>query len=55
MDFTNQYLTYQEYQGLGGTLQEVPFNELEFECERIIDSRTQNRLKSTDEIPQEVK
>lgn len=55
MDFTNQYLTYQEYQDLGGTLEQVPFNELEFECERIIDSRTQNRLKSTDEIPQEVK
>ena len=55
MDFTNQYLTYQEYQELGGTLQQVPFNELEFECERIIDSRTQNRLKNTNAIPQEVK
>ncbi len=37
------------------TLDEVPFNELEFECRRIIDSRTQNRLKNTDDIPQEVK
>lgn len=55
MDFTNQYLTYEEYMVLGGTLEEVPFNELEFECRRIIDSRTQNRLKNADEIPEEVK
>lgn len=55
MDFTNQYLSYEEYMNLGGTLDEVPFNELEFECRRIIDSRTQNRLKNTEEIPEEVK
>lgn len=55
MDFTNQYLTYEEYMVLGGTLEEVPFNELEYECRRIIDSRTQNRLKNADEILQEVK
>lgn len=55
MDFTNQYLSYDEYLDLGGTLQEVPFNELEYECRRIIDSKTQNRLKKIDEIPQEVK
>ena len=55
MDFTNQYLSYDEYIELGGTLEEVPFNELEFECRRIIDSRTQNRLKNTEEIPEEVK
>ncbi len=55
MDFTNQYLSYDEYLDLGGTLQEVPFNELEYECRRIIDSKTQNRLKKIHEIPQEVK
>lgn len=55
MEFTNQYLEYDEYEELGGTLEEVPFNELEFECRRIIDSRTQNKLKNADEIPQEVK
>lgn len=55
MEFTNQYLSYEEYQELEGTLEEVPFNELEFECQRIVDSRTQNRLKNADEIPQEVK
>ena len=55
MDFTNQYLCYDEYIELEGTLKEVPFNELEYECRRIIDSRTQNRLKNINEIPQEVK
>lgn len=55
MDFTNQYLSYEEYMELGGTLEEVPFNELEYECRRIIDSRTRNRLKNADEIPEEVK
>lgn len=55
MEFTNQYLSYEEYEELEGTLEEVPFNELEFECRRIIDSRTQNRLKNAEEIPQEVK
>lgn len=55
MEFTNQYLSYEEYEDLGGTLEEVPFNELEYECRRIIDSRTQNRLKDADEIPEEVK
>lgn len=52
---SNQYLIYEEYTSLGGTLEEVPFNELEFECRRIIDSKTQSRLKKTDEIPEEVK
>jgi hypothetical protein len=55
MEFTNQYLSYEEYIDLGGTLEQVPFNELEYECRRIIDSRTQNRLKNADEIPEEVK
>ena len=55
MEFTNQYLEYDEFEELGGTLEEVPFNELEFECRRIIDSRTQNRLKNAEEIPEEVK
>ena len=55
MEFTNQYLSYEEYMNLGGSLEEVPFNELEYECRRIIDSRTQNRLKNAEEIPQEVK
>lgn len=56
MTFEGQYLTYQEYQELGGsTINEMPFNLLEFEARREIDFRTQNRLVYLDEIPKEVK
>lgn len=55
MEFNNQYLTYEEYESLGGTLDEMPFNILEFEARRKINERTQNRLKNIEEMPQEVK
>ena len=57
MEFNGQYLTYEEYKGLGGTLDLTPFNLLEFEARRQIDIRTFNRLKDLDskDIPQEVK
>ena len=58
MTFEGQYLTYAEYQALGGSaIGEMPFNLLEFEARRKIDIRTQNRLKDVDsgDIPQEVK
>ena len=55
MTFENQYLTYSEYQELGGTLEELPFNELEYEVRKIIDEKTLNRLKDVDTIPDEVK
>lgn len=55
MEFSGQYLTYNEYTALGGTLDQTPFNLLEFEARRKIDSRTQNRLKDEQNIPQEVK
>lgn len=57
MEFEGQYLTYEEYKALGGTLDLMPFNLLEFESRRKIDIRTQNRLKNVDsnDIPQEVK
>ena len=55
MEFSGQYLNYEEYTSLGGTLDIMPFNILEFECRKIIDTRTQNRLKGIDTIPQEVK
>ena len=57
MEFEGQYLTYEEYKGLGGELDLMPFNLLEFEARRKIDIRTQNRLKDVDSvnIPQEVK
>lgn len=54
MDFSEQYLTYEEYRALGGTLDQTPFNILEFEARKQIDLRTQNRLKNQT-IPDEVK
>ncbi len=55
MEFSEQYLTYEEYRSLGGTLDLTPFNLLEFEARKKIDLRTQNRLKNVEKIPQEVK
>ena len=58
MTFEGQYLTYAEYQTLGGSaIGEMPFNLLEFEARRQIDIRTFNRIKDLDskDIPQEVK
>jgi len=54
MTFDNQYLTYLEYKELGGMLEELPFNLLEFECRKIIDRKTLNRLVEQN-VPQEVK
>lgn len=55
MEFSGQYLTYNEYTALGGTLDQTPFNLLEFEARKRIDLRTQNRLENEETIPQEVK
>ncbi len=55
MKFENQYLTYEEYRLLGGKMEYMPFNLLEFETRKIIDGRTQQRLVNAEEIPQEVK
>ena len=57
MEFNGQYLTYEEYKALGGTLDLTPFNILEFESRRRIDIRTQNRLVNANskDIPQSVK
>lgn len=55
MEFNHQYLTYEEYKSLGGTLDEMPFNILELKARQIINERTQNRLKDVEQIPQEVK
>lgn len=56
MTFEGQYLTYAEYQELGGSaIGEMPFNLLEFEARRNIDIRTQNRLQGATDIPNEVK
>lgn len=55
MEFEEGYLTYQEYKSLGGTLDIIPFNLIEFEARRKIDEKTYNRLHYTDKIPYEVK
>ena len=55
MEFSGQYLTYNEYKGLGGTLSEMPFNILEFETRKRIDNRTQNRINNMNSKPDEVK
>lgn len=39
------YLTYQEYQNMGGTLDETAFNDLEFDAESTINLYTFNRLQ----------
>ena len=56
MTFEGQYLTYAEYQELGGSaIGEMPFNLLEFEARKKIDIKTQNRLINSKDIPQVVK
>ena len=55
MEISGQYLTYEEYKGLGGTLDIMPFNLLEFEIRKKIDNKTFNRLVDNVNIPQEVK
>ena len=56
MTFEGQYLTYAEYQTLGGSaIGDMPFNLLEFEARRLIDIKTFNRLVDGKDIPQAVK
>lgn len=55
MEFKGQYLTYQEYLALGGTLDEIPFNLLEYNARKKIDERTFERLVGKGQEYQEVK
>jgi hypothetical protein len=55
MEFNNQYLTYEEYQELGGTLDETPFNILEIEAQLNVDNYTHGRLKRLNKQVNEVK
>ena len=55
MEFEGQYLTYEEYQELGGTLDQMPFNLLEYNARKQIDLNTKNRLSNVEEIPYQVK
>ena len=49
------YLTYAEYQEMGGTLDEATFNDYEFEAEALINWYTFNRLKNDTTFPTEIK
>jgi len=55
MEFDNQYLTYEEYRELGGTLEETPFNILELQARKNIDRYTFGRLQNLDKQINEVK
>ena len=56
MTFEGQYLTYAEYQSLGGSaIGEMPFNLLEFQARQIVDKYTFARLKDLEEQNQDVK
>ncbi len=55
MEFEGQYLTYEEYQELGGSLAETSFSILEFEARQIVDKYTFGRLKDLDSQINEVK
>lgn len=49
------YLEYYEYQEFGGQLEEIAFNNLEYEAEMIVDWYTFNRLHNQDDYPDAVK
>ena len=55
MEFKKQYLTYNEYMELGGTLDETPFNIFELEAQKNIDKYTFGRLKNLETQINEVK
>lgn len=51
------YLTFAEYQTMGGTLDEATFNDFEFEAESMVDWYTFSRLKkfAEEEYPNALK
>lgn len=53
--FSGQYLDYNTYVELGGTLENTPFNILEYNARKKIDERTFGRLIGLETIPNEVK
>ena len=55
MEFSGQYLTYEEYRQLGGTLEQTPFNLLEYDARKEIDENTLGRLIKLEKQVQEVK
>lgn len=55
MDFSGQYLTYNEYKALGGKLDQAPFNLLEYDVRKEIDKQTLGRLINLEKQREEVK
>lgn len=49
------YLTYEEYQNMGGTLTETAFNDFEFQARAQVDWYTFNRLQNEDTYGEAVK
>jgi hypothetical protein len=49
------YLTYEEYQNMGGTLNETAFADFEFEARTQVDWYTFTRLQNETELPEAVK
>lgn len=50
-----KYITYEEYQNLGGSVSEDAFDILERKAQRYLDYFTFNRIKYLTTIPDEVK
>ena len=49
------YLTFAEYQALGGTITATAFPLLEFKARKMIDSYTQGRVNKMTAIPEDIK
>ena len=49
------YLTYDEYQNYGGTLDKTAFEEYEFSASGTVNHYTYNRLVNDDTVPEAVK
>ena len=48
------YLSYYEYQKMGGTLSQAEFAPLEFKCRKRIDNLTQSRVQHMRDVPEAV-
>lgn len=49
------YLTFEEYQNMGGTLDQTAFTDFEMEAEAIVDWYTFNRLQNDSTYPTKLK
>ena len=49
-----QYLTYEQYQEWGGTLDESAFNLAEIKARARVDALTMGRVKAMTEVPEQV-